>query len=392
MTTCAAQEQRDLANDPSETAGDANLTAKESAMPLFDHRPADQPTSDVEREGIMADPGFGQHFTDHMATARWTPDGGWRDHHVHGLTPFNFHPGTAVLHYAQEILEGMKAYRHEDRSVWLFRPELNARRFNSSAERMALPTLDEATFIEGVEAVIAADERWVPEYGGEASLYVRPSMLASETFLGMRPSAEVTFSVIASPAGAYFKAGPAGVRIWVSDTYTRAAEGGTGAAKCGGNYAAGLAALIEAQEQGCDQALYLGGEGRRWIDECGTANFFAVTADGTLVTPALGTILDGITRDSVLRLAGDHDLIPVERRFGIDELIDGCRDGSVTEAFAAGTAAVVAPIIAFRGEGYEVAVGDGRPGKRTLAIRAHILDIQYGRVPDDHGWMRRVLS
>lgn len=360
-------------------------------MSLFEHHRAERLTSDPDRERILRDPGFGLYFTDHMVTARWTRADGWHDHRVRGLAPFTLHAGSAILHYAQQILEGLKAYRHADGSVWLFRPEYNAVRFVRSARRMALPTFDEAAFVESVETLVRADEKWVPAYGGEGTLYLRPFMFASETFLGMRPAAEVTYCVIACPSGAYFPTGPAGVRLWVSDVYSRAAEGGTGAAKCAGNYAAGLAALVEAQEHGCDQVLYLGGEGRRWLDECGTANLFAVTSAGDLVTPALGTILDGVTRDSVLRLAEQHGLRPVERRFGVEELLDGCRDGSVTEAFAAGTAAVLAPIVMFKGEGYEVTVGDGRPGKRTLALRDHILDIQYGRAPDAHGWMRNVL-
>ena len=360
-------------------------------MATFEHRPTSRPTPDGERERILRDPGFGLHFTDHMATARWTPGTGWRDHQVAGLSPFTLHPGSAVLHYAQQILEGLKAYRHADGSVWLFRPDFNAGRLTRSARRMTLPALDETAFVDSLEALVRADERWVPAHGSEASLYLRPFMFATETFLGMRPADEITYCVIAFPAGPFFKAGPAGVTLWVSDVYSRAAEGGTGGTKCGGNYAASLAGFVEAQEHGCDQALYLGGEGRRWIDECGMANFFAVTSDRTLVTPGLGTILDGSIRDSVLALAEQHGLAPVERRISIDEVLDGCRDGSVTEAFASGTAAVVAPITTFKSEGYEVPVGDGRPGKATLALREHLLDIQHGRAPDLHHWMRRVL-
>lgn len=360
-------------------------------MATFDHRAASCPTPRDERERILRDPGFGVHFTDHMATARWTPGTGWRDHQVAALSPFSLHPGSAVLHYAQQILEGLKAYRHADGSVWLFRPAFNGRRFTRSARRMTLPAFDETAFVDSLEALVRADEAWVPEYGGEGSLYLRPFMFATETFLGMRPADEITYCVIAFPAGAFFPSGPTGVKLWVSDVYSRAAEGGTGATKCGGNYAASLAAFLEAKEHGCDQALYLGGEGRRWIDECGMANFFAVTSDGTLLTPALGTILDGATRDSVLTLAERHGLAPVERRISIDEVLDGCRDGTVTEAFASGTAAVVTPITTFRGDGYEVPIGDGRPGKTTLAVREHLLDIQYGRAADVHHWMRRVL-
>lgn len=307
------------------------------------------------------------------------------------MRPYSLHPGTAVLHYAQEIFEGLKAYRHADGSVWLFRPELNARRFRDSARRLALPDLDEHAFLASVEAVVRADEPWVPDHGGEESLYLRPYMFASEAFLGMRPAEEVVYAVIASPAGPYFASGVIGVTLWISTVYTRAAVGGTGPAKCGGNYAGSLAAQIEAREHGCDQVMYLDGAEVRWLEESGTMNVFLVTADGELVTPMLGTILEGVTRASVLELATDHGLRAIERQIGLDELRDGCRSGGITEAFAVGTAAVITPIVGFKGDGYEFAVGDNRPGKTTLAVREHILDIQYGRVPDKRGWLRRVV-
>lgn len=357
----------------------------------FSLQPTTNPLPEAERTAVLSDPGFGRYFTDHMATATWTAAAGWHDLRVGPLQPFSMHPSAAVLHYAQEIFEGMKAYRHADSSVWLFRPEQNARRFARSARRLALPELPEAAFLDSVEAVVRADEAWVPAYGGEQSLYLRPFMFASEAFLGVRPAAEVTYSVIASPAGAYFSAGVTGVKLWVSTTYTRASEGGTGAAKCGGNYAGGLAAQLEAQQQGCDQVLYVDGAEHRWLEESGTMNLCLITSDGQLVTPGLGTILEGVTRDSVLELVTEHGLSPVERRVSLAELRTGCEEGSITEMFAVGTAAVITPIVGIKGDGYEVAVGDARPGKFTLAIREHILDIQYGRVPDTRGWLRRVL-
>ncbi|MFF3499860.1 branched-chain amino acid aminotransferase [Streptomyces sp. NPDC003247] len=349
------------------------------------------PVPEAERKAILAEPGFGRHFTDHMATAVWTPDGGWHDRGIGPLRPYTLHPSAAVLHYAQEIFEGLKAYRHADGSVWLFRPEANARRFARSARRMALPELPEEDFLTSVEGLVRADEAWVPVPGGEESLYLRPFMFASEAFLGVRPAAEVVYSVIASPAGPYFASGVTGVTLWVSSRYTRAARGGTGAAKCGGNYAASLAAQIEAQEHGCDQVMYLDSEGGGTLEESGTMNLCLVTSDGRLVTPALGTILDGVTRDTVLALAADFGLTPEERTVTLDELRSGAADGSVTEVFAAGTAAVVTPIVRFKGDGYEFTVGDGEPGSRTVALRRHVLDIQYGRAEDRHGWMRRVL-
>jgi branched-chain amino acid aminotransferase len=353
--------------------------------------PTDHPTPRQTRDEILTDPGFGRHFTDHMATAVWTADAGWHDHEVRALAPFTMHPGSAVLHYAQEILEGLKAFRHADGSVWLFRPELNARRFAASAGRMVLPELDEETFTESVAALVRADEAWVPPYGGEQSLYVRPFMFASEAFLGVRPAQHVTYCVLACPAGSYFPNGVTGVTLWISTRYSRASIGGTGAAKCGGNYAASLAPQLEALEHGCEQVLYLGGEDRRNIDESGTMNVFFVTRDHQLITPSLGTILDGVTRDSVLTLAVEHGLEPVERLIDMDETRDGVADGSITEAFAAGTAAVITPILGLKSEEFSTTVGDGKPGKYTQEFREHLLDIQHGQATDNHGWMYRVL-
>ena len=350
-----------------------------------------RPVPDAERDAIIADPGFGRYFTDHMALAVWTPDAGWHDHRVTELAPFSLHPGTAVFHYGQEVFEGLKAYRHADGSVWLFRPWLNARRFASSARRLALPELGEQEFVTSLESLVDADQAWVPGWGQGASLYLRPFMFASEAFLGVRPAERVTYTVIASPAGPYFASGVNGTTLWVSAQYRRAGEGGTGAAKCGGNYASGLAAQVESQQHGCDQVLYVNSAEPRWLEEAGTMNVMLVTSDGEVVTPSLGTILAGVTRDSVLQLAGEHGLRPAERPIALGELRARCTDGSITEAFAAGTAAVITPIIGFKGDGYQITVGNGQPGKQALALREHILDIQYGRAPDRHGWMHRVL-
>jgi len=353
-----------------------------NAAPL----PADQ------RAEILADPGFGKYFTDNMAVLNWNAEAGWTNPEVRALAPFSMHPAASVLHYGQEIFEGMKAYRHADGSIWLFRPEANARRFARSARRLALPELPEQDFLDSVSALVRTDQDWVPEYaeGDERSLYLRPFMFAAEAFLGVRPAAEVIYCLIASPAGPYFAGGVKGVTLWVSTNYTRAAPGGTGAAKCGGNYAASLAAQLEAAEHGCEQVLYVDGYEHAWLEESGTMNLFLITADGELVTPGLGTILEGVTRSSVLALAEEHGLRPVERRVGLTELREGCADGRITEIFAAGTAAVITPIKGFRGEGYEVGVGTGEPGKQTVAIRDHLLDIQYGRTADKHGWLHRV--
>jgi len=346
--------------------------------------------TDAERDLIVADPGFGRHFTDHMTSAAWTRDRGWHELRVGPRAPFALDPAASVLHYGQEIFEGLKAYRHADGSIWLFRPDANARRFAASARRLALPPLDEQLFLDGVTALIRADQAWVPAPGGESSLYLRPFMFATSPSLLVGPPQHATFAVIASPAGPYFSGGVTGITLWVSTTFTRAAPGGTGAAKCGGNYAAGLLAQVEAQQHGCDQVLYVDGAEHQWLEESGTMNLFLVTTDGQLITPSLGTILEGITRDSVLALAHQHGLEPSERRVGLDELRTRLDDGSITEVFAAGTAAVITPITGFRADGYDLTVADGTPGPHTLNIRQHLLDIHHGRRPDTHGWMQRV--
>ncbi|MFL6161994.1 MAG: branched-chain amino acid aminotransferase [Jatrophihabitantaceae bacterium] len=356
--------------------------------PEFVIEPSATPLAADQRAAILTEPGFGKYFTDHMSVVNWTATDGWTGHRVVPLAPFELHPSAAVLHYGQEIFEGMKAYRHADGSIWLFRPEANARRFARSAQRLALPELDEQSFLTSLVELIKLDHAWVPDYveGAERSLYLRPFMFASEAFLGVRPAAEVTYAVIAGPAASYFASGITGVTLWVSGTYTRAAPGGTGAAKCGGNYASGLAGQLEAHQHGCDQALYLDVE-HKFVEESGTMNLCLVTSDGELLTPGLGTILEGVTRNSVLALAAEHGLTPVERRISIDELRSRGQDGSITEMFAAGTAAVITPVVGFRGDGYEVTLGNGEPGKQTIAIREHLLDIQYGRVADTHSWL-----
>ena len=284
---------------------------------VFDVRPNSRPRSEAERTAILAEPGFGQFFTDHMATAAWTAADGWHDSAVVPYGPILMDPATAVLHYAQEIFEGLKAYRHPDDSIWLFRPDRNAARFARSAQRLALPPMTTDDFLAGLEALITTDQQWVAK-GGEDSLYLRPFMFASEAFLGVRPSRRVTYCCIASPAGPYFASGVKPVKIWLSTHYARAAPGGTGAAKCGGNYAASLIAQAEAADHGCDQVLFADAVEHRWLEELGGMNVYLISRDGELITPELnGSILEGVTRDSVLTLAADFGLTPVERRIEI---------------------------------------------------------------------------
>jgi branched-chain amino acid aminotransferase len=353
--------------------------------------PTTRPADDGRLAEILANPGFGVHFTDHMFVAEWTPDKGWHDARVTAYAPISLDPATAVLHYAQEIFEGMKAYRHDDGSVWTFRPEQNAARMVRSSRRLALPELAVGDFVDSVDALIRADERWVPEAAGEKSLYVRPFMFASEKFLGVRPSQHVTYMVIASPAGAYFARGLTPVSIWLSEEYSRAAAGGMGAAKTGGNYASSLVAQQEAAEHGCDQVVFLDAVERKWVEELGGMNLYFVHDDGTIVTPELsGTILEGITRSSIIELCRQQGWKVEERKVSIAEWRDGVASGSITEVFACGTAAVVTPVGTLRWRGGELRTGEDI-GPVTKQVRRALVDIQYGRAEDSLGWMHRVL-
>ena len=344
---------------------------------------------------ILANPGFGLHFTDHMFTMTWTADEGWHDATVTPYGPISMDPATAVLHYAQEIFEGMKAYRHDDGSVWTFRPEENAARMERSAKRLALPSLPPADFVASVDALIKEDEQWVPDAAGEKSLYIRPFMFASEVFLGVRPARQVTFMVIASPAGSYFAKGLKPVSIWLSEEYSRAGIGGTGAAKTGGNYASSLVAQQEATENGCDQVAFLDTVERKWVEELGGMNLFFVYDDGSIVTPELsGSILAGNTRSSIIDLCDELGHKVEERRFSVDEWRDDVASGHIVEVFACGTAAVVTPVGKLKWRGGECNSGGltgEDAGPVTLELRRALVDIQYGRAEDTFGWMHRVL-
>jgi len=348
------------------------------------------PRTADELSVILAAPGFGVHFTDHMASIRWSKDAGWHDAEVRPYGPLALDPAASVLHYGQEIFEGIKAYRHADGSIWTFRPEANGARLQRSARRLALPELPVELFTESLKQLVAADAHWVPS-APETSLYLRPFMIADEAFLGVRAAQKASYHVIASPAGAYFAKGVAPVSIWLSTDYARAAKGGTGAAKCGGNYAASLLPQQQAYANGCSQVLFLDPVEGRYIEELGGMNVFLVYRDGTLVTPELsGSILEGITRDSILQLARDRGMKVVERKVGIDEWKDGVASGEIAEVFACGTAAVVTPIGELKGEGFAVGDLDAPAGEVTLSLRQELTDIQYGRLPDRHGWLVRL--
>ncbi|WP_372727992.1 branched-chain amino acid aminotransferase [Nocardioides sp.] len=351
---------------------------------------APQPVDDARLAEILASPGFGLHFTDHMFTVEWTPEDGWHGARITPYGPLTLDPATAVLHYAQETFEGMKAYRHADGSIWNFRPEENAARMVRSSQRLALPELPVEDFIEAVDALVRVDQRWVPDAEGEKSLYIRPFMIATEKFLGVRPARHVTFMVIASPAGAYFARGIKPITLWLTEEYTRAGRGGMGAAKTGGNYASSLVAQQEATDHGCDQVVFLDAQESTYVEELGGMNLYFVHDDGRIVTPETGTILEGITRSSILELAGKLGHTIEERKFSIDEWREGVSSGRITEVFACGTAAVVTPVGTLKWKDGEVA-GSTEPGPVTLQVRQALVDIQYGRAEDSFGWMHRIV-
>jgi len=350
----------------------------------------DEPVAEDRLAEILANPGFGAYFTDHMFTVRWNPAEGWHGAEITPYGPLTLDPATAVFHYAQEIFEGMKAYRHEDGSVWAFRPEANAERMVRSSRRLALPELPPADFVQAVEELVRVDRRWVPDGAGEKSLYLRPFMIATDRFLGVRPAEHVTFMVIASPAGAYFTKGPVPITLWLSTDYTRAGRGGMGAAKTGGNYASSLVAQQEATAHGCDQVVFLDGQELRYVEELGGMNMYFVHADGRIVTPQLGTILEGITRGSIIELAGKMGYQVQEQKISIDRWRDGIASGEITEVFACGTAAVVTPVGSLKWDGGQTPEVT-EAGEVTMAIRRALVDIQYGRADDTFGWMHRIV-
>ncbi len=340
--------------------------------------------SPAQREEVLRDPGFGTHFTDHMVDICWSARGGWHRPRVQPYGPISLDPAAAVLHYGQEVFEGIKAYRHEDGSIWTFRPEQNAARMQRSARRLALPELPTEYFLQSLHELIAVDGAWVPS-GEDQSLYLRPFLFAKEAFLGVRPANKVAYYLIASPAGSYFKGGVAPVRIWLSETYARAGRGGTGAAKTGGNYASSLLPQAEAYEKGCDQVVFTNADGN--VEELGGMNIVFVYKDGTIVTPDSDSILEGITRDSLLQLAEDRGHKVERRPISLEEWRNGVACGDIVEVFACGTAAVVTPIGALVAEGFE----DAQPsGELALSLREELTDIQYGRREDTHGWLHRL--
>jgi len=369
---------------------DANGPRADSSAAFELHR-TDTPVPAAERAAAIAAPKFGTVFTDHMARMTWSAVTGWQDRRIEKYGPLLLDPASAVLHYGQEIFEGLKAYRHADGSIWTFRPEANAARFAASARRLALPELSEQDFLGAITALVRTDVEWVPT-GDETSLYLRPFMFASEKYLGVRTTLEAEFLVIASPVGSYFGGVVAPVSIWVSQNYHRVGAGGTGTAKCGGNYAASLLPQQEAHDRGCEQVCFLDAATNTVVEELGGMNIFVVHADGRVSTPALtGSILEGVTRTSIIELLTDAGHAVDERTILLTELQAGIADRSIAEVFACGTAAVITPIGRLAGEAFNLTVADGGAGAVTSQIRGELTDIQYGRAADRHRWLRRLV-
>ncbi|HEU5473951.1 MAG TPA: branched-chain amino acid aminotransferase [Actinophytocola sp.] len=356
----------------------------------FSRTPNPHPATPERVAEVLANPGFGQHFTDHMVTIRWNRTQGWHDPLVEPYHTVPLDPAAMVLHYGQAIFEGLKGYRQPDGSIASFRPEANADRFRRSARRLAMPELPEELFLASLRELIAVDGRWVPEQN-EESLYFRPFMFSTEKGLGVRPAGEYLYVLIGSPAGSYFASGIKPVSVWLSHEYVRAAPGGTGAAKFAGNYAASLVAQAQAAEQGCDQVVWLDAVERRWVEEMGGMNLFFVFGSGAdvrVVTPELsGSLLAGVTRDSLLTLAGELGFAVEERRISTEEWEKKNESGELTEVFACGTAAVITPVGSVKHTDGAFTINGGGTGPVTMKLREALTAIQRGTVPDKHNWM-----
>mgnify|MGYP002758162151 CR=1 FL=1 len=349
------------------------------------------PISAEERAAVLENPGFGKRFTDHMALIDWTLEEGWHDARIVPYGPFQMDPASSIFHYGQEVFEGLKAYRHADGSIHTFRPERNAARLRQSAKRLALPELPDELFIGAIEELVKIDAEWVPAHGEGMSLYLRPFIIANESFLGVRAAHRATFCVIACPAGSYFADPTRPVSIWLSQQFSRAGRGGTGFAKCGGNYAASLLPTTEAYAQGCEQVLFLDSCENRYLEELGGMNILLVTKDGTILTPDSDSILPGITRDTLLELAEQDGHRVERRRIALDEWRDGVASGEIVEAFACGTAAVVSPIGVLKAPDFTLENPPVTAESVSMKLRAKLTGIQNGDVADTNGWLHRLV-
>jgi len=331
---------------------------------------------------------FGKTFTDHMFIMDYSDDKGWNDGRIVPYGPIALDPAAAVLHYGQEMFEGLKAYKAPDGRILLFRPDMNAKRTSKTNERMCIPQIDEELFIEAIKAVVRVDADWIPDKPG-TSLYIRPFIFADEAFLGVHPAHHFKFVIILCPVGAYYGAGDCGLstqRIFVEEEYVRAAPGGTGFAKVGGNYAGALKAQQKADEAGCAQVLWLDAVERKYVEEIGTSNAFFVIGDEIITAPLAGTILPGVTRDSVIALLKKWGLNIQERRLAIDDVIKAAQDGSLREVFATGTAAVISPVGELLYRNQAVTINGGQVGPLAQKLYDTLYGIQTGKVEDDMGW------
>ena len=323
--------------------------------------------------------GFGKYYTDHMFVLDWDKDQGWHDARIVPFAPIPLDPATMVLHYAQETFEGLKAYRTKDGRILLFRPEMNARRFANSNRRLCMPELSEDMFVEAVEALVSYEQDWVPAKEG-TSLYIRPFMFATEAAVGVHPASSYKFVIILSPVGAYYPEGVNPVKIYVEDEYVRATKGGTGFTKCGGNYAASIAAQVKAEKLGYTQVLWLDGVERKYVEEVGTMNVMFMINDEIITAPCEGTVLPGVTRDSIIHILKSWGYQVSERHLAIDELMQAGHDGTLQEAFGTGTAAVISPVGLLR----------YKTGELTQKLYDTLTGIQWGDIEDTFGWTREV--
>ncbi|MDD7465408.1 MAG: branched-chain amino acid aminotransferase [Actinomycetaceae bacterium] len=370
---------------------------REAAQPIpaadelaggFELLVSDHLKSDAEYQAQMTTLGFGVDYSDYMAHATWQSGSGWTRKVIEPYGPLMFDPGTAVLHYGQEIFEGLKAYRHDDGSIWTFRPLYNSARLNRSGRRLAIPALPARDFMESIVGLVRADARWVPQQEG-ASLYLRPFTFASESFLGVRAASRYEYLVMASPSGPYFEHGFQPIEVWVERTYHRAGPGGMGDAKTGGNYASSLLPKVAAHEEGFDEVMFLDAKTSTTIDELGGMNVFVVMSDGSVKTPELtGNILPGCTRSSIIQLLESEGVNVSEVPIAIADVVAGIKNGTVAEMFACGTAAVVTAIGRLASDDFDVTVPVGAVTKR---IYDELTDIQLGRAEDKFGWCYRLV-
>lgn len=328
---------------------------------------------------------FGTIFTDHMFIMDYETGKGWHDARIVPYQPLSLDPSAMVFHYGQEMFEGLKAYKTEDNKTLLFRPNKNIERANKTNRRICIPEIPESDFLDAIKAIVKTDEAWIPTKPG-TSLYIRPFIIATDPFLGVRPSDTYKFIIILSPVGAYYPEGLNPVKIWIEDEYVRAVKGGVGEAKTGANYVASLKAQVKAHEDGYSQVLWLDGVERKYIEEVGAMNIF-FKINGTVVTPMLnGSILSGVTRDSAIHLCKEWGIPVEERRVSVDELYKAAEDGSLEEVFGTGTAAVISPVGHLRFEEHDIKIGDGGIGKVSQKLYDTITGIQLGKIKDTHNW------